>query len=127
MNINKNILVIDDDCHIRRVIELKLKNAGYEVLLARNGEEGLKLIKDKQPSVVITDVVMPKMGGRELCIATNKIKKEKDFLTIVITCSMTFDEKIWISGIRNTKFMEKPFSLNRLLECIDTHFGIERQ
>ena len=127
MKINKNVLVIDDDYHIRRVIELKLRNAGYQVLMARNGEEGLQLIKDKQPGVVITDVVMPKMGGRELCIAVNKFKKERDFLTIVVTCSMTFDEKIWVSGMRNTQFMEKPFSLTKLLECIDTFFGIERQ
>ena len=127
MKLSEKILVVDDDSHIRRVIELKLKNAGYEVLLATNGEEGLKMIKENRPGAVITDVVMPKMGGRELCILSNKLKKEKSFLTVITTCSMTFDEKIWVSGMRDTQFMEKPFSLNKLLECIDKYLGIERK
>lgn len=127
MKFSKTVLVVDDDNHIRRVVELKLKNAGYNVLLAKDGEEGIKMIKEKRPGVVVTDVVMPKMSGRELCILSNKLKKQKSFLTIITTCSMTFDEKIWVTGMRDTQFVEKPFSLNKLLECIDKYFGIERE
>lgn len=126
MKINKNILVIDDDAHIRRVIELKLRNAGYQVLIAKNGEEGLNLIKSQHPDVVITDIIMPKLDGKVICMKANEFKKEWSFLTLIITCSITFDEKKWINGMKDTQFMEKPFSPNKVLDCIDQYFGIKR-
>ncbi len=126
MKINKNILVIDDDAHIRRVIELKLRNAGYQVLIAKNGEEGLNLIKSQRPDVVITDIVMPKLDGKAVCMKANEFKKEWPFLTLIITCSITFNEKNWINGMKDTQFMEKPFSLNKVLGCVDRYFGIKR-
>ncbi len=126
MTINKNILVIDDDAHIRRVIELKLRNAGYQVLTAKNGEEGLNLIKSQRPDVIITDINMPKLGGKVICTKANEFKKEWSFLTLIVTCSITFDEKKWINEMKDTQFMEKPFSLNKMLDCIDRYFGIER-
>lgn len=126
MKINKNVLVVDDDAHIRRVIELKLKKAGYQVFLASNGEDGLNFIKTHQPDVVITDIIMPKMDGRTLCLETNALKKENPFLTLVITCSISFNEKLLLNEMQNTMFMEKPFSPSRLLDCIDNYFGIER-
>lgn len=126
MTINKNILVIDDEAHILRVIELKLRNAGYQVLTAKNGEEGLNLIKSQRPDVIITDIKMPKLGGKVICTKANEFKKEWSFLTLIITCSITFDEKKWVNEMKDTQFMEKPFSLNKMLDCIDRYFGIER-
>ena len=67
MENNKSVLVIDDEAHIRRVIELKFKNQGYRVSTATNGEEGLELIKAEEPDVVITDIMMPKLDGKALC------------------------------------------------------------
>ena len=72
--IGKTILVVDDEAPIRRVIELKLRKAGYNVLLASNGEEGLELIRALRPDAVITDVMMPKMTGRQMCEATEGMK-----------------------------------------------------
>ncbi len=126
MKINKKVLIADDDSHIRNVIGLKLRNAGYQVLTAKNGEEGLNLIKTQQPDAIITDIVMPKLDGKALCEKSNEIKKERPFLTLIITCSISFDEKISLKKMQDTMFMEKPFSPSRLLECLDQYFGIER-
>ena len=126
MKTNKNILVIDDDVHIRRVIELKLKKAGYQVLIAENGEDGMKMINTQRPDALITDIVMPKMDGRLVIENTNKIKKEHPFLTLIISCSIGFEEHQWVNKMQDTYFMEKPFSLNKVLECIDNYFGIKR-
>ena len=63
---NKMILIVDDEAPIRRVIELKLKNGGYNVLLATNGEEALRIIKNEKPDAVITDINMPRMDGKAL-------------------------------------------------------------
>ena len=80
MENNKRVLVIDDEAHIRRVIELKFKNQGYRVTTATNGEEGLDIIQTEQPDVVITDIMMPKMDGKSLCEQVNDLKKKRPFL-----------------------------------------------
>ena len=67
MENNKLVLIIDDEAHIRRVIELKFRNQGYRVRTATNGEEGLELIKAHEPDVVITDIMMPKLDCEQRC------------------------------------------------------------
>jgi len=123
---NKKILVIDDEVHIARVIELKLRNHGYQVLKASNGQEGLRLIHSERPDAVITDIMMPGLDGRALCEQTNALKQERPFLTMVLTCRISPDERSWINELDDTLFMEKPFSPSRLLECVDTYFGVQR-
>jgi len=119
---NKKLLVIDDDAHIRRVVEVKFKNRGYQVIMARDGEEGLNLIKTQQPDVVITDLNMPKLDGKCLCEQTNRLKKEWPFLTIIITARISPDDRNWIKEMDDTQLMEKPFSPSKLLECVDRYF-----
>jgi len=62
----QRILVIDDEMHILQVLSLKLRNAGFEVHTAVDGEEGLHLARTIQPDLIITDVQMPYMTGLEL-------------------------------------------------------------
>lgn len=123
MENNKRVLVIDDEAHIRRVIELKFKNQGYRVTTATNGEEGLDIIQTEQPDVVITDIMMPKMDGKALCEKVNDLKKKRPFLTIVMTCRISPTEQEWIDQLQDTVFVEKPFSLSTILKCVDQYFG----
>jgi DNA-binding response OmpR family regulator len=120
---NKKILVIDDEVHIRRVIEVKLKKHGHQVITAINGKEGLNLIKTQKPDVVISDIMMPEMDGKTLCKLTNSLKKEQPFLTIIMTCRISADEEVWIDDMQDTLFIEKPFSPSRIVESIDQYFG----
>ncbi len=124
MRHNKKVLIIDDEPHIRRVIELKLKQRGYQVLQAIDGEQGLELIHSERPDVVITDIMMPKLDGKALCQRSNRLKEEHPFLTLIVTCRISPDERNWISKMQDTLLMEKPFSPSRLLECIDRYFGV---
>ncbi len=126
MEVNKKVLIVDDEAPIRRVLEFKLKNSGYRVLIAKNGAQGLELIKTHQPDAVITDIMMPEMDGQQLCEQSNALKKERPFLTIVVTCRIAQDEQQWINQMQDTLFMEKPFSPARLVECIDQYLGIKR-
>lgn len=123
MENNKLVLIIDDEAHIRRVIELKFKNQGYRVRTATNGEEGLELIKAHEPDVVITDIMMPKLDGKTLCERVNELKKERPFLTIVMTCRISPTEQDWINQMEDTVFVEKPFSLSTMLKCVDQYFN----
>ena len=123
MGNNKKVVIIDDEAHIRRVIEIKLKKLGYQVMTAKNGKEGLNLIKTQKPDVVISDIMMPEMDGKALCQETNVLKKDHPFLTIIMTCRISTDEESWISDMQDTLFMEKPFSPTKLVENIEQYFG----
>ena len=72
----KTVLVIDDDLHIRRIIELGLSRSGYRVLTASDGAKGLELLYTMKPDAVVTDLNMPKLDGEALCKETNPLKKE---------------------------------------------------
>jgi DNA-binding response OmpR family regulator len=124
--INKKILIIDDEAPIRRVLEIKLKNRGYQVITAKNGVEGFESIKTQQPDAVITDIMMPEMDGKTLCQLANSIKEKRSFLTIVTTCRIYADELKWINALQDTVFMEKPFSPARVLEFVDEYFRNNR-
>jgi len=119
---NKKVLVIDDDAQIRRVVEFKLRKRGYQVLMAMNGAEGLQAIESEQPDAVVTDIMMPKLDGETLCKQTNHLKKQRPFLTIVMTNRISSDDRNWVKDMQDTELMEKPFSPNRLLGCIDEYF-----
>jgi CheY-like chemotaxis protein len=122
----KRILVVDDEAPIRRVLELKFKNGGYEVFLAENGEAALRIIESERPDAVVTDINMPRMNGRQLCETTNPLKRERPFLTIIMTARIIPDEEQWITAMQDTVFMEKPFSPSSILERIDRYFGVKR-
>ncbi len=115
------ILIVDDEAYIRRVLELKLKNKGYEVILATNGTEGLEKFNLYHPDVLITDVKMPEMDGQALCEQINSTHNEKPYLIIVVTCSVSEGNMRWINNMRDTLLLEKPFSPSRVLAAIEQH------
>jgi len=118
----KTILIIDDDVHIRRILEIKFKLGGYHTLSAKNGEEGLEIINNQKPDAVISDLNMPRLNGDKLCRLTDPIKKERPFLTIIITARINPVEQQWISEMTDTMFMEKPFSPSKVVDAIDQYF-----
>lgn len=120
---NKTVLVIDDEAYIRRVIQVKLKKYGYNVLLAKNGQEGFDIIQKQKPQVVISDINMPIMDGKALCEKINGLKRERSFLTIIITARIIPDDRNWIDKMQDTIFMEKPFSPSKIVESINQYFG----
>src|SRR5579872_6650334 len=63
----KTILVADDESHIVNVVSLKLRNAGFEVVTAADGQEALELATASPPDLLITDYHMPRLSGIELC------------------------------------------------------------
>ena len=66
------ILVVDDETHILHVVRLKLAKAGFDVITAEDGEEGLHAALAQRPDLIITDYQMPFMSGLEMCTALNQ-------------------------------------------------------
>ena len=125
MENNKTVLVIDDEAYIRRVLQVKLNKYGYNVILAKNGQEGFDIIHKQKPNVVISDINMPIMDGKALCEKTNGLKREQPFLTIIITARIIPEDQDWIDEMQDTIFMEKPFSPAKIMESINQYLGVQ--
>ena len=123
MTTPKTVLVVDDEVHIRRVLDLKLQFNGYHVITASNGREALNIINTSVPDAVITDINMPDMDGKQLCLEIDGLKDHKRFLTIVITARISTNEEEWIRLLRDALFVEKPFSPTKIVENLDRYFA----
>lgn len=118
----KKVLIVDDEPHIVRVLKLKLKNAGYDVITAVNGRDGLeKFIKEK-PAVVISDVQMPHVDGKEMYAMIETHKKQDPCFVIIMTSSIDNAIYRWARETKNIHFVEKPFSPNNILNLINDYF-----
>ncbi|MCK4617433.1 response regulator [Candidatus Aerophobetes bacterium] len=108
----KTILVADDDKHVRLLLETELTLEGYRVILARNGLEVLKRMKEESPDLLILDIKMPGMHGLQVLEA---IRKENKKLPIIICTAyekMRDDYTVWASRVAG--FLVKPFDLSHL-------------
>ncbi len=116
------ILIVDDEPFNHRVLKLKFENAGYKVVAASNGLDGLNKFKTESPDVVITDINMPVMDGREMCSSLREIGCGRQFLTIVVTSLVDKAERQWVNDLENTICIEKPVSPNNLLATVEDYF-----
>ena len=85
----KKILLIEDEEIIIDLLQRKLKQEGYEVMVARDGEEGLKILREMspKPDLILLDIIMPKMGGFDVMIEMQKDKILREIPVIVISNS----------------------------------------
>ncbi len=83
----KKILLVEDEDLIIKILEKKLSEKGYEVLLSRNGKEGLEAMKKEKPDLVLMDIVMPKLNGLETMEAMNNDPELKELPVIIISNS----------------------------------------
>ena len=106
------ILLVDDEQDIREVLNLSLSDLGYDVLEAENGENALRIFKEIQPAIVLTDIKMPGMDGIELL---QKVKRENPD-TEVIMITGHGDMELAIESLKHeaTDFITKPINVNVL-------------
>ncbi len=116
------ILVVDDEMFVTRVTKLSLEQAGYDVEVASDGEEALRVLRERHFDAVITDLMMPRMSGRELCLALHEEMPERELLILIATSSSEEENRNWARNLPNTLFLEKPLSLRRLVAELDAHF-----
>ena len=83
----KKILLVEDEELIIDLLTKKLEREGYQVSIAKDGEEGLSMMKDEKPDLILLDIVMPKMGGFEVMEEMQKDEEFKKIPVIVISNS----------------------------------------
>jgi len=114
----KRILIVDDHAPVIRVLKLGIEDAGYEVDTASNGSECLVKLCEGHPDFMVTDIDMPRMTGKELCLAIEEQFPNRTFPIVVLTSRTEMEHREWTRAINNLTFMEKPVSVRRLLSHI---------
>ena len=101
------ILVVDDEKEIRDLIEIYLKNEGFQILKASNGEEALEVLEKEDVHLIILDIMMPKMDGIKACM---KIREEKSMPIIMLSAKAEDMDKIFGLTTGADDYMTKPFN-----------------
>ncbi|MEX0994373.1 MAG: response regulator transcription factor [Balneolaceae bacterium] len=112
------ILVVDDEQDLLDLIEYNLKIEGFDVLKAENGQEGIRLVKEKKPDLILLDIMMPQMNGLEVC---EKLRKDEEVSYIpIIFLTARDDEKTEVEGLNvgADDYVTKPISTRKLMSRI---------
>lgn len=112
------ILVIDDEPNILYALEETVRAEGYDCISALDGEEGLFLARQLRPDLIITDVIMPKINGYELCSTLKSEKATEHIPVILVTVrGMHKDRAIGMEAGADA-YLVKPFHAQELAESI---------
>lgn len=110
-----NILIVDDEPQIRRVLRTTLSAQGYEVQDARSGEEALDRVREDHFDLLLLDVNMPGMGGLEAC---RELRANSDVAIIMLTVRSDESDKVAALDAGADDYVTKPFSMPELLARI---------
>jgi two-component system chemotaxis response regulator CheY len=119
LDMTKRILTIDDSKTIRDMLMLTLADAGFDVLQAVDGKDGLDVLDREQVDVVITDINMPKMDGYEVIRHMRSNSAHKTTPILVLTTESEADKKNLARAAGATGWMVKPFDPDRLIATIN--------
>lgn len=108
------VLVAEDDASVRLTIEFVLQDEGFEVLLAEDGEQALKIAQTETPDVILLDQIMPKLDGKQVLDALRADPSTKEIPVFVLTGMARGAPEDWPGA----RFIGKPFSPDELVVLI---------
>ena len=106
------ILVIEDEESLAELLQLVLQGEGYQVFSAKDGVEGLQILWDQSPDLVLLDVMMPRMNGWEAC---RRIREYSDIPIIMLTAMGSEQDKVRGLELGADDYLTKPFSMAELV------------
>ncbi|MEW6558481.1 MAG: response regulator [Elusimicrobiota bacterium] len=118
------ILVCDDSEETRELLKYSLEVAGYEIILAKDGAEGLKLTQEHLPDLLILDVMMPKEDGFTVNLKLKENEKTKN-IPVVISTAKGMMSKLFSSSDKTkiNGFLEKPYNIDELWSKVKDILG----
>ena len=113
------LLIVEDDPDILRLLDAALTFKGYRVITARNGKEGLEIIREKHPAIVIADIMMPKLDGFGLVHRMRIHPETRDIPVVFITATyVSREDRSFALHLGATRFLQKPLDLDKFLATI---------
>ena len=116
--IGKTILIVDDDFEIIESVRYALEGAGYNVVIARDGNQGLALAEREDPDLMILDMMMPKRSG---FLVLEKLRRLRDepLPVIMITGNEGSRHKAYAELLGVSDYIRKPFAMDRLINAVE--------
>ena len=112
------ILLVDDEPSIVKMVGKRLEVEGFEVLVAMDGQDGLKKAQTENPELIILDIMLPKLNGYEVCTMLKQDTRYQKVPIIMFTAkAQDKDEKLGLECGANA-YMRKPFKAQELIEKI---------
>jgi DNA-binding response OmpR family regulator len=119
-----HILVVDDEPHIGRIIQMKLERGPYRVSLASDGRQALELLRGEEPvDLVLLDIMMPYVSGFDVLQEIRRYPHRQSTPVIMLTAKGQETDRTRALELGATDFLTKPFSPNKLLGRIDELFA----
>jgi len=115
----KTVLVIEDDVKIRKLLKVYLEKEGYEVLEAADGQQGMEVFERLDPCFVITDLMLPKISGEELC-QWIRTEQKSDVPLMMLTAKVEESELIKGLKMGADDYVTKPFSPKEVIARVET-------
>ncbi len=112
------ILIADDEPNILISLEFLMRREGYEVLVARDGDEAIEVLRRERPALVLLDVMMPKRTGFEVCQALRADDTLKDVRVLMLTAKGRDTDIAKGLGVGADAYMTKPFSTKELVQKV---------
>lgn len=116
------VLIAEDEPYVTRVLKLVLQKGGYDVTVVKNGKEALEVYAKQPPDVLVTDVKMPHMGGRELVKTIRGLENSRNIPIVVMTSTLESENRDWLHDVGNVSFLGKPVSPKNLLRVVNNLF-----
>jgi DNA-binding response OmpR family regulator len=115
---NEKVLVVEDDSDLSGIMGDYLKKEGFEVKRAFNGQDGIDFAKGFAPSLIILDIMLPKVDGIEVC----RMIRQTSYAPIIIISAKSSDaDKLVSLGVGADDYLTKPFSLTELIARVKSH------
>lgn len=119
------ILAVDDNPQNLQIIGQRLEQSGYDVAIATDGNQALNFVKTQKPSLILLDIMMPKIDGLETCEILKKDPKTKDIPVIFLTAKTEFDDITKGFEAGAVDYIIKPFNIMELNSRVKTHIELE--
>jgi len=118
----KKILIVDDEEDVLRVASFRVKKLGFEVIQAKDGQQCLKILEQELPDLILLDLRLPIIDGREVCKNLKHDARFKKIPVVIFTASTDkLDEKA--KEMEADAFLTKPFDLEKLRSTIEKLLG----
>jgi two-component system phosphate regulon response regulator PhoB len=116
------ILVVEDERDIQDVVAYNLQQAGYEVLTASRGDEGLRIAKTQRPDLVLLDVMLPGLSGKEVCQEIRRDPSLAGMIIIMVSAKGEEIDRVIGFEVGADDYVPKPFSMRELLLRVQSAF-----
>jgi chemosensory pili system protein ChpA (sensor histidine kinase/response regulator) len=119
------VLVVDDSLTVRKVTQRLLAREGYRVMLAKDGQEALELLAQERPTVILSDIEMPRMDGFDLVRHIRADPKLSDLPVIMITSRIAQKHRDYATELGVNHYLGKPYGEDELLALVSRYATVK--